>query len=875
MPTGEDGPRVLDSGGAVASSPGDNQAAGALHRQLLGFLGWAGDRDSRLVHLHSSPARSARHSAWPAWANPRVVAGYRALGVAEPWEHQVRAADSLHAGSHTVIATGTGSGKSLAAWLPVLSALADSQEAAGGGTSIAAWRARPTALYLAPTKALAADQAAGLRRVIDACGLDAQVATADGDADRAEKLWARGNADVVLTNPDFLHHALLPRHSTWSRLLRGLETVIVDECHTYRGVFGAHVSLVLRRLLRLARMSGARPRVLFASATAADPAGAAARLIGVDPAQVVAVTDDASPRGPQMLALWQPAYAKVPAAGAPGGRAGGETGGKPAGVGDAPGKAPATAGIDPAERPRISASAEAAWLAARFTALGAQSLVFARSRAGVEGIAEHVRDQLSRGGAQQFAAGVAAYRGGYLPEERRELEAALRGRDLRLLVTTSALELGIDVSGLDAVIIAGWPGSRASLQQQAGRAGRAGAPGLAVFVASANPLDQYLLHHPEFVLGAPEATAFDPGNPHVLRPHLCAAAAEAPLTAADLEVFGLPGWGLVRELAAQGLLRERPSGWCWNVALARPAHELTTLRGEMDQLHVVDADTGAVIALIEGGARADSTVHPGALYVHQGRLYGVLELRDDTVVVKARREPGYRTRASSTSTVLPLEVQEPAQRAGLVSAPGLGGQTAISPAAGEHPPHFVDAVASATQCEWSLGMVEVTGQVTGYDRLSTTEGMVLSHHALDMPVRTLFTQAVWWTMPQPVWEAAGLTWEELPGALHAAEHAQIAMLPLLANCDRWDLGGLSARLHPTTQCATVFVHDALDGGAGFSRHGYLHRHRWVQATLELIENCPCQAGCPLCIQSPKCGNGNEPLSKAGAVRVLRALLKAS
>ncbi|MDO4792332.1 MAG: DEAD/DEAH box helicase [Buchananella hordeovulneris] len=864
--------------------PGDSALLGDSAQpqvidKLLSFLGSAGSRDERLVHLHSTAARPERTAPWPQWANPRVVAGYRRLGVELPWQHQVEAATALYSGHHTVLSTGTGSGKSLPAWLPVLSALADAQDAAMSTNSIAALRQRPTALYLAPTKALAADQAAALGRVVAAAGLDAQVATADGDADRAQKLWARGNADVLLTNPDFLHHALLPRHQGWTRLLRGLETVIVDECHTYRGVFGAHVALVLRRLLRLARLAGANPRVLCASATAADPAVAAARLIGVEPTQVVVVDDDASPRGPQLLALWQPAYVKMPPAGA-----GAPAGGVQPANGDGQGNeqesqpvrraeearqaqgqgesAPAGAagraeaagesgagGQEVAQRPRISASAEAAWLAARFAALDAQCLVFARSRAGVEGIAEHVRHQLTRGGASQLAEGVAAYRGGYLPEERRALEADLRARKLRLLVTTSALELGIDVSGLDAVITAGWPGSRASIQQQAGRAGRAGAPGLAVFVASANPLDQYLLHHPEFVLGQPEATTFDPTNPHVLRPHLCAAAAESPLQAEDLDLFGLTGWELVEQLGVEGLLRQRPTGWYWNAAIAHPAHELTTLRGEMDQLHVVDKDTGAVIALIEGGARADSTVHPGALYVHQGRLYGVLELRDDTVVVTPRREPGYRTRASSTSLVAPLELLD---------------TTAAS--AGDW------SRAADSRCEWNFGYVEVTGRVTGYDRLSATDAMVLSHHNLDMPERPLSTQGVWWTMPTAVWQEAGLTWEELPGALHAAEHAQIAMLPLLANCDRWDLGGLSTRLHPETQSATVFVYDSLDGGAGFARHAYHHRQEWVEATLDLIEQCPCAAGCPMCVQSPKCGNGNEPLSKTGAVRVLRALL---
>ncbi|OKL51333.1 DEAD/DEAH box helicase [Buchananella hordeovulneris] len=796
---------------------------------LAAYLQQAGAREQQLVHWHSVPARPGQCAPWPQWVHPQVVAALTTAGVQSLWQHQAEAVDAVAAGRHVVVATGTGSGKSLVGWLPVLSALTAAAETSG---SVAAWRCRPTALYLAPTKALAADQLASLQRLIAAGGLPVAAETCDGDTDAQARAWVRAHADIVLTNPDFLHHSLLPGQRRWQRLLRQLRVVIVDECHSYRGVFGAHVALVLRRLLRLARRAGANPTVVCASATVAEPAASAARLLGVSPTEIVPITRDTSPRGAQLVALWQPSIAR------------------PAGAGTSP----AAAAESPAGQvTRISATSEAARLAARFTHLGAQSLVFVRSRAAAETVSETVQRWLAAaaprpsdgppGGPLREPGAVAAYRGGYLPEERRALEAALRAGQLRALATTSALELGIDINGLDAVITAGWPGSRSSLRQQAGRAGRAGARGLAVFVAGADPLDQYLLHHPEAFLADVEATVFDPGNWHVLAPHLCAAAAEAPLTREDYRLFDLPDSTLLHELAAAGLLRARPGGWYWNYSQPTRPSALTDLRGAAHTLPIVRADTGVVVGQASAGTRADATLHPGALYLHQGQLYLVVELHDDYVLVRPTAEPGWRTRARSRTSI---DILEPTATA----AASAGGQ-------------------------WHTGKVAVREQVTHYDRRQVPDGQILSAHPLELPERSLTTTAVWWTVSSDEWQRLGLTEAQLPGALHAAEHAAIAMLPLLATCDRWDLGGLSTAWHPQTGQATIFVHDALPGGAGFAARGFAARHEWMQATADLVASCPCQAGCPSCIQSPKCGNGNEPLDKEAAARLLRAFARAT
>ncbi len=744
----------------------------------------AGGRGERLLHVERLPARSARLAQWPAWVDPTVLAALLAAGLERPWSHQRQAIELVHAGSHVVLATGTASGKSLGYLVPVLG-------------EVAARRADPTglrgatALYLAPTKALAADQ---LARVESFAVPGVRAATYDGDTPPDERRWVRDHADLVLTNPDLLHHSLLPGHARWSRFLRALRYVVVDECHVYRGVFGAHVSAVLRRLRRVAARYGSEPTFVLASATVGDPAGHARRLTGLP---VVAVTDDGSPRGAMTFALWEP------------GREDGH---------------------------RRSATTEAAEILATLVADGVQTVAFARSRSGSEALAAGARRRLEQA-APAAAAGVAAYRGGYLPQDRRELERGLRGGTLRGLAATNALELGIDVSGLDAVVMAGWPGRRESLWQQAGRAGRSGEESLAVLVAGDDPLDSYLVRHPEALFGTPaEATVVDPDNPHVLAPHLAAAAAELPIGEADLALFGPRSRQLLDVLVANGILRRRPAGWFW-AREDRPA-EHVSLRGTSEVVAVVEARTGRVIGTVDEAA-AHVQVHTGAVHLHQGETWVVtdldLEARAAHVV---RGDPGWSTHAQSVSRFDVLATHRSVRRA---------------------------------RVEVSFGTVRVTTQVTGFIR-RLPSGEVVGTHALDLPERSLTTRAVWWTVPDEVLAATGVDAAAVPGALHAAEHAAIGMLPLLATCDRWDVGGVSTACHPDTGLPTVMVFDGYPGGAGFAERAFDTFASWVRATRDTVLGCGCATGCPACVQSPKCGNGNEPLDKAGAVTVLEVAL---
>ncbi|WIK64027.1 DEAD/DEAH box helicase [Gleimia hominis] len=800
--------------------------------QVLTRIAAGSDRLITAIHV---PQRDGQAQPWPTWVHPKVRNRFETRGIAKPWAHQVKGMDAVWNGRHTVVATGTGSGKSMVAWAPILSAVEQ-----GDSTRLSALHARPSALYLAPTKALAADQMHSLH-ALAGNQLAARIGLADGDTAAEAKDWARAQADIVLTNPDYLHHVLLPGHERWTRLLARLRYIVVDEMHYWRGVLGSHIAMVLRRLLRLARHLGAQPVVVFLSATVAEPADAAARLIGVSSDQITCVDEDTSPAGSHDLVLWQGAqqmldevpieeYLRAVAAAQDG------------------------TGVMRGEFQRRSATSEAAVLVSALVERGVRLLAFVRSRGAAETLAAQAGEQLA---ARGCGFQVAAYRGGFLPEERRELEQSLRTGSLRALATTNALELGIDISGLDATITAGWPGTRASMWQQVGRAGRSGDAGVSVLIASDNPLDSFLVHHPQMLLEQVEASTFDPANPFVLGPHLCAAAAELALTPADAQLFGLPDVSYFEQLAAHGYLRRRPAGWFWNVALPMRPSDLTDIRGSAGEVQVVDESTGSVIGTVNAD-QAHSQVHPGAIYVHQGRTYQVSEL------TRVPATPGASGSSAGTGGGRVALVNPVTTR--LRTRPTVHQSVEILSEA--------DSWVSADGAvRWCVGDVEVTSQVTDFDTLRLPGLQFVTNTALALPADTLRTVAVWWEIDSEAVRAAGVADRALPGALHAAEHASIGILPLLATCDRWDLGGLSTAEHEQTHAPTVFVHDGYPGGAGFANHGWLHARQWVEATLDVVATCECEAGCPRCIQSPKCGNGNEPLSKPGALALLRFLVQ--
>lgn len=745
-----------------------------------------------LRHVAELPARSGRPASWPEWAEPDVVRAFADRGIDRPWAHQAAAAELAHAGRHVVVSTGTASGKSLAYQLPVLNALATDP--------------RARVLYLSPTKALGHDQLRAAHALTAAIPRLRDVAPTayDGDSPAEVRRFARERSRWLFSNPDMIHLSILRNHARWAALLRGLRFVVVDECHYYRGVFGSNVAMVLRRLLRLCERYSAGPTVIFASATTDSPGATATELIGLP---VEEVTEDGAPQGARTVALWEPALrADVT----------GENG------------APV----------RRSAGAEAARVMADLIAEGAQTLTFVRSRRAAELTALGAQARLDDI-APELSGTVASYRAGYLAEERTALERALAEGRLRGLATTNALELGVDIAGLDAVVLAGFPGTVASFWQQAGRSGRRGQGALVVLIARDDPLDTYLVHNPAALLDKPvERVVIDPANPHLLGPQLLCAATELPLDEAELRDFAGTdvAEGLVDELVEKGLLRRR--GGKYFPAPGIQPHGAVDIRGAAGgQVVIVEAGTGRLLGSA-GVDQAPASVHPGAVYLHQGDTYVVdsLDIEDGIAFVHAE-DPGYATFARELTDI---------------AVTGTGERRGFGPV--------------------TLGLVpvKVTHRVVGYLRRRLS-GEVIDFVELDMPEHVLPTTAVMYTVTPDALSHNGIDAQRVPGSLHAAEHAAIGLLPLVASCDRGDIGGMSTAVGPDG-LPSVFVYDGYPGGAGFAERGFRRARTWLGATAAAIEACECPSGCPSCVQSPKCGNGNDPLDKAGAVRVLRLVL---
>ncbi|MBN2113578.1 MAG: DEAD/DEAH box helicase [Acidimicrobiia bacterium] len=733
-----------------------------------------------MAHVELIPARDPAFADLDPPLSPRLAESLAERGVHRLYRHQAGAIALVRGSTHTVVAAGTASGKSLCYQIPLAEAvLADR---------------RATALLIFPTKALTRDQFASLYRL----GLKELVpAVYDGDTEPEDRAWVRRHANAVLTNPDMLHVGILPGHARWARFLSRLRLVVVDELHTYRGIFGSHVALVLRRLRRLAAHYGARPTFVFSSATIGNPGELASRLTGL-PVEVV--DQDASPAGAKQVVVWNPPL------------------------------------DDPDSGERRSPLAEATDLLVDLVRRGRHTIAFTRSRKGVELVYRWARDRLEPDVAER----IAPYRAGYLAEERRRVEQRLFSGELLGVTATNALELGIDVGSLDAAVITTFPGTIASFRQQAGRAGRTREESLAVLVAGEDALDQYYAHHPWELFRRPsEAAVVNPANPQVLAAHAGCAAFEKPLAPEDREFLGEEIEELAPDLVASGDLRPRGGLLFWDRREApAPGIDIRTAGGP--PLDIVD-ERGELIGTVDEG-RAFSQAHPGAVYLHQGDGYLVESLDLGARLVRVRREEvPYFTQPHEETWVTVLRVA----------------------AAGQ--------VGRFGHCH---GEVEVQSHVLGFKRRGLADRTVLGYEPLDLPPRRFTTQALWVTVPDELVADAGIDAKALPGTLHAAEHTSIALLPLFAICDRWDVGGLSTPFHPDAEGPVWFIYDGYPGGAGIAPVAWEAGQRHLRATLEALRACPCASGCPSCVQSPKCGNFNEPLDKRGAIALLTAGLEA-
>jgi len=743
----------------------------------------------QIAHIEHIPPREANCAQLDKPLTSSLQNCLNEHGLLPLYTHQAEAVNNARQGKNVIVATSSASGKTLCYNIAVLEAILTEKGS--------------RALYLFPTKALAQDQLRGLRELFYPGLFKLEdFDTFDGDTPQAERPEIRKRTKIILTNPDMLHVGILPNHQAWSGLLKHLRYVVVDETHIYRGVFGSHVACILRRLRRLCHLYGSNPQFICCSATIANPGEHAERLVGLP---FVVVDNDGSPHGGKDFVFWNPPI------------------------------------IDEAKSVRRSANSEATNLFTELVSHNIRSLTFARSRRLTELIYTYSRHRLAEANPA-LAKRIKAYRAGYLPQERRQIEQELFAGELLGVVATTALELGIDIGDLEATVLTGYPGSIASTWQQAGRSGRGRDGSLSFLIALDSPLDQYLMRHPDsFFHKSVENTLVNPCNPYILRAHLLCAAWELPLRGDDEKFFGSALNQERAELEAQGILRERIRKWYLSPTIACPAQNINIRSTSGESFALMDASTGCLLETVEASV-AFFQIHPGAIYLHQGESYLVTEL----------------DLASRTAYAVPTTVAYYTQAKDITDL------------------HIVRVIRdkSCRQVKVYLGEVEVTTTVVGFRKKAQFTEEVIGEESLDLPPQHFPTVALWFDLPPDTMARLVKEQLDIAGGLHAAEHAAIAILPLFALCDRNDIGGVSAPFHPDTGRAQVFIYDGYPGGIGITEKGFDIIEELWQATLKAITECPCQEGCPSCIQSPKCGNNNKPLDKKAAQVLLEGLLSA-
>ena len=696
------------------------------------------------------------------------------------YSHQAEAINKARQGKNVVIATPTASGKTLAFNIPVLEALTNGKKA--------------TALYLYPTKALTNDQLKVLRELEKDTGIKADANVYDGDTPQHNRASIRENSRIILTNPYGLHQ-YLPWHYKWRTFLQNLKFVVIDEAHVYRGVFGSNVAMVLRRLLRICSFYHAYPQIILSSATIANPKEHASRLTGKD---FEVVSDDGAPRGNKSFVFWNPPF------------------------------------IDKANAIRRSTHQETKDILTLNLLKNLQTLCFTTSRQMAELITRWTKEELTRRSKSPNI--VTAYRAGYLPQERRDIENRLKNKTLIGVVSTNALELGIDIGSLDSVIISGYPGTIISSWQQAGRAGRGSSDSLVTLVAFQNPLDQYFMKHPDDFFGRPhEQAIIDLHNQYISLGHIMCASSELPINEeVDRQFFPELLSESIRALEQENLIRKTPRGWVYS-GTARTT-EVVNLESISHQTITVTCNGNLLETLTLNKAYEEA--HVGAVLLHQGETYLCEELDLDQLVAKVRQENvNYYTEALKDVDVAIKKMQEE----------------------------------NNSGIKVGLGELAITEFYHTY--ITKTYDEVIKRTPLNLPPLSFSTVGLWFTIPEEIREEIEGQGLDFAGGLHAAEHAMIAMSPIFAMCDRWDIGGLSTPLHPDTGEPTIFIYDGFEGGIGISETLYSKIKPLWEKTLQLIENCECKDGCPSCIYSPKCGNENKPLDKKAAKIILQQLCK--
>ena len=749
---------------------------------LKSFKGFTGDIVSHKI-IDPMPAVYAEEQAYPGFIND-LAALFDTLGIDRLYTHQARAMDLILKGRHTVVATPTASGKSLIYNLPVMDTLLTDPQS--------------HALYLFPLKALARDQLDTVQKML--ARLDPgktgnpltklpalSAGVYDGDITAYRKSKIRNNPpNILLSNPEMLHLAMLAHHHLWASFFSRLKFIVVDEVHTYRGVMGSNMAWVFRRLLRICRFYGSDPCFIFCSATIANPGELASDLTGLP---VTVVDEQGAPCGKKEILMMR--------------------------------------GIEGAAQTAITLIHAAVYRKLR-------TIVYTQSRKITELIAVWAGQR-----AKSMSDKICAYRAGFLPEERREIEQKLACGELLCVVSTSALELGIDIGNLDLCVLVGYPGTMMSTWQRAGRVGRDGKDSAMVLIAHEDALDQYFINHPDvFYTMPPETARINPDNPQILDRHLDCAAAELSINVNDPILQEPVVKSRVAVLSGKGKLLLSRDGTIWFSARKSP-HREVSLRGTGHTIPIFKEETRESLGEIDWH-RSYFETHEGAVYLHRGQTHVVTLFDHLKGVVRARPEKvNYYTRARSSKNTEIIKVMQTAR----VKGTRMG-----------------------------FGLLKIREQVTGYEMKKVAGGKTLGIVPLDLPELTYETQGLWIEIPDRVRQRIEQDQGHFMGGIHALEHAAIGIMPLLVMTDRNDLGGISIPYHPQVEKPVVFVYDGAPGGLGLTRQAFDNAATLLERTFEVIRDCPCDTGCPACVHSPKCGSGNRPIDKTAALNILEMIL---
>jgi len=742
-----------------------------------------------VVHHEQFPKKEPVYAKTSRPLHPELADALASSGMGELFSHQALGVDIVRQGKNLVVMTPTASGKSLVYNIPVLESLLEDPES--------------KALYIFPLKGLENDQLGAFRNLAERLppgkpeepqkgrkkaftpGL-CEIYDGDTTAYRRKKIREAPPA-VVLTNPDMIHMAMNPFHRKWESFFRNLKFVVIDEIHTYRGIFGSHVANVLRRLRRVAKLYGSEPVFITCSATIANPCELAETLTGVP---FETITDSGAPRGERHFLMINPSFG-------------------------------------------ISPYTVATRLFASSVRSGFKTIAFTKARK----ITELMHSWINEG-FSDISPVVSSYRAGFLPEERREIEKKLFSGELEGVVTTSALELGVDIGGLDVCVLVGYPGTISSTWQRSGRVGRSGRDSLIIMIGLPDALDQHFMRNPaDFFRRSSEAAVLDPENRPIAKSHLLCAASEAYMKPDDPFFDTARLMPELAELENEGKIRRGRMGVWFS-------------RRRLPQLEVSIRETGeAYSVVVEGGkllgesssARVLYDLHPGAVYLHKGVQYRVrkLDMRERVALCAPANDIDYFTRAVT---------QEESEILSVNDSVDLNG-TAVN-----------------------FGSMKITKRVTGYIKKQLFTDKDLGEFALELPPSVFTTTGIWMKVKEEILDEVRSRGFDAAGALHAAEHAAIAALPLYALCDRMDLGGISYAFNPELESPAIFIYDGHEGGVGLAKRGFECVRDWFGSTVSLMEDCPCEAACPSCTQDPKCGNNNEPLDKRGALIILKDML---